>query len=1177
MHKITQTSFSAKTIAKVVVSIFTLAGIVAWGTLSVTDTRALSSTPSFTYVTDGQVTALEKIGNEIFFGGNFNSIRPHVGHGLPTDMATGAAATSFSKVNGTISAVVSDGADGWFIGGAFSQVGAEVRQNLAHVYASGLVDPLWIADVTGTVTALAYDGSSLYIGGSFTAVGGQARSNLASLNASSAAVSAWNPGANAGVSDIAVDGATVYAAGAFSTAGGAARASLVALDATTGTATAWNPGADAGASSLLVDSTNVYVGGQFITLAGAARSYIGAVDKTTGVATAWNPSADGAVQDLASDGTSIFAAGNFTTIGGAARTGLAGLDMATGAATAWNPALNGSAQTISTDGTNVYVGGGFTSAGGSARENAAGISIATGSATGYNPQINGAVSALALSSSQVYLGGGFTGAGTPTTRTNAAAINETTGALTSWAPNPDGPVNTLATDGASLFVGGNFSTIGGQTRSNIAKVDTTAGLADATFDPAANAFVNDIVTDGTTVFAGGGFTTIGGASRSYLAALDPTTGLATAFDPAPNATVNALALDGTTLYLGGGFIQVDATLRLFVAAVDTTATSTPYLIAGWNPGADAAVNELSLGTTTVYAGGAFTNIAGQSRNYVAELDKTTGTASAWNPSADASVGAIVADTTNTTVYAGGGFATIGGASRTGLAALDQTTGSATPWNVTLDASGQAALDMQVASGQLYAVGSLGAGQGFVTWFSKPIVQFAVASSSGPESTTPAVISVTLSGTDTQDVTISYTITGGTATNGSDYILASGTVTIPAGSTSATIQIPIIDDALVEGDETITLLLSGPSGNAVLGTVTGHTYTILDDDVTPPISGGGINVVRFAGDNPTDQAISIAQVRFPNTGDAQGVMMARGDLIVDALTSSVHANLTDSALLLTDPASLTPATLAEIQRLLASTSDPIYIAGGLSAINAQVETDLRNAGYTNITRFAGDDRRHTAGLIAADVQTRNATPATKVELTEDQAFADAFSVGAVAGRSSDGIVEPIILNPRGSAVLDVNVSVFLKNNPNITVEIIGGDAAVPTALETAITSAYPGVTITRTAGTDRFDTNAQLVNANYASYNTIVFARGDQGGLPGAQSVSGSQAVAGGVSFFAALLADTYAADLEVPLMLVTPTTVPTPISNLLTANRGNIGTIYLTGDLSEISNAVEQFIVQLLT
>ncbi len=76
---------------------------------------------------------------------------------------------------------------------------------------------------------------------------------------------------------------------------------------------------------------------------------------------------------------------------------------------------------------------------------------------------------------------------------------------------------------------------------------------------------------------------------------------------------------------------------------------------------------------------------------------------------------------------------------------------------------------------------------------------------------------------------------GTATSGTDYaaIPIPTTVTFPIGSTNNATQnvaIPVLQDALVEGNETVNLTLSTPSANAQLGGQTTHTATITDDDV-----------------------------------------------------------------------------------------------------------------------------------------------------------------------------------------------------------------------------------------------------------------------------------------------------------------------------------------------------------
>ena len=75
----------------------------------------------------------------------------------------------------------------------------------------------------------------------------------------------------------------------------------------------------------------------------------------------------------------------------------------------------------------------------------------------------------------------------------------------------------------------------------------------------------------------------------------------------------------------------------------------------------------------------------------------------------------------------------------------------------------------------------------------------------------------------------YQVTGGTATSGADYTLAPGTLTFNPGEKTKTIPIPIVDDALVEGNESVLVTLSTPGGGLALGTISQTTLWIVDND------------------------------------------------------------------------------------------------------------------------------------------------------------------------------------------------------------------------------------------------------------------------------------------------------------------------------------------------------------
>lgn len=98
---------------------------------------------------------------------------------------------------------------------------------------------------------------------------------------------------------------------------------------------------------------------------------------------------------------------------------------------------------------------------------------------------------------------------------------------------------------------------------------------------------------------------------------------------------------------------------------------------------------------------------------------------------------------------------------------------------------------------------------------------------GNSGTTTANFTVTLSQASPSPVTFSYYTSNGTATSGSDYIYKSGSVTIAAGQTSATIAVTVYGDTTYEPNETFNLYVYSPT-NATIARSTA-IGTILNDD------------------------------------------------------------------------------------------------------------------------------------------------------------------------------------------------------------------------------------------------------------------------------------------------------------------------------------------------------------
>ena len=683
-----------------------------------------SSRPDDTYVTNGAVQAVVRVGDTIYIGGQFNRIGPRTGPGTEVGLdgsrrpavaeIAGAGPTSGLGSGSNVTAVAPDGAGGWYVAGLFAHVGGLPRTNLAHILGDGSVDPKFTPDVNDAVHTLALSGSTLYVGGRFTSIAGQARSNIAALDAADGSVTAFNPSANAPVETLAVseDGSTVYAGGRFTMIGGLPRLSIAALSARDGSATlTFNPAVTGSVGNGVVDAlalsgTTLYVGGSFTTIGGVPRHNLAALSvglPLDGVPIPGfdaNPSrsgcaACGSVGALAVSGSTVYAGGMFDTIGGQRRSYLAALNGATGAATEFDPAPNGNIFALAVSGSTLYASGGFRSVegspsiGGQVRNYVAAVDTADGTVTAFDPNPNGVVGAIGVSDDAVYLGGYFSSLG-GVVRNGIAALDARDGTVTPFDPDAKGhnggtaTVYALAVSGSTVYAGGYFAAIGGQPRQGIAALSATDGAA-IDWDPAARygsgpGIIQTLAVDGPTVYAGGVFTTIGGQTRSNVAAIGAD-GTATAWDPNSNSVVETLVVSGDVVYAGGFFTNIGGATRNKIAALSTaTGTATK-----WNPDATANgnVQAIAVSGSTVYAGGNFPSIGRVARNNIAGIDAVDGTPTAFDPKATdpATGGGVNAlAVRGSTVYAAGFFSQIGGETRQLVAGLDSTDGTATRFN-----------------------------------------------------------------------------------------------------------------------------------------------------------------------------------------------------------------------------------------------------------------------------------------------------------------------------------------------------------------------------------------------------------------------------------------------------------------------------------------------------------------
>lgn len=166
---------------------------------------------------------------------------------------------------------------------------------------------------------------------------------------------------------------------------------------------------------------------------------------------------------------------------------------------------------------------------------------------------------------------------------------------------------------------------------------------------------------------------------------------------------------------------------------------------------------------------------------------------------------------------------------------------------------------------------------------------------GDSGTREASFTVTLSEASRQTVKVNYATADVTAPAGVDYTSRTGTLSFRAGTTSATVTVPILGDSVPENTETFTVNLSNPvRANISDGSGTG---TIFDNDPPndPPTIGSlsatpepvtvGSSVTLTASDvNDTDG--SVISVSFYRESNAiEGLQTGSdGDTLVDTVSS-----------------------------------------------------------------------------------------------------------------------------------------------------------------------------------------------------------------------------------------------------------------------------------------------------
>lgn len=285
------------------------------------------------------------------------------------------------------------------------------------------------------------------------------------------------------------------------------------------------------------------------------------------------------------------------------------------------------------------------------------------------------------------------------------------------------------------------------------------------------------------------------------------------------------------------------------------------------------------------------------------------------------------------------------------------------------------------------------------------------------------------------VTFDFATSSLTATAGVDFTAASGTFTLPANSTSGTIRVEMIGDAMIEASETFTLTLSNPSrtGDVVLARATA-TGTITNEDF-PIVSMADRIMQEEAGsisfavtlDQPTPVAASVG---WSITG---GTAVRGSDYSISSITGTL--NFAAGATTATIPLSIIGDAIVESSETIQfQLSNPTGLALGAStAVLTIQDNDFPTISAPVVATLTEGD----TGSQSLPVTLPLSTPAIRAGTVEWSVTADSTAAVAASGTANFAVgasTATFTLNVPGDLVPQASrtVKVSLTNPVELTV-------------------------------------------------------------------------------------------------------------------------------------------------
>ncbi|MFH1852129.1 MAG: Calx-beta domain-containing protein, partial [Candidatus Neomarinimicrobiota bacterium] len=280
----------------------------------------------------------------------------------------------------------------------------------------------------------------------------------------------------------------------------------------------------------------------------------------------------------------------------------------------------------------------------------------------------------------------------------------------------------------------------------------------------------------------------------------------------------------------------------------------------------------------------------------------------------------------------------------------------------------------------------------------PTVGFSTTSSTVTEDQGAVTLTISLSAISGRTITVDHALTGGTATDGSDYSYTPGTATIVAGASSTTISLTVTNDVLDEVDEeTVILALSGAT-NATLSAADEYTLTISDNDASPSIAFSSTTSTGSEATSPVSLTVQLSAAS------------ARNVTVGYAATGGTASGSGTDYTLASGTATITAGATSTLINIIIN-NDAIFEDDETIEVELSGPTNATvGANFTHTYTIADDDPTPTIYFSSATSSgAENSTPATiTINLSDISGLAATVDY-ALTGTASGGGVDYTLAN------------------------------------------------------------------------------------------------------------------------------------------------------------------------